>query len=212
MGLMVDEIIDVVEDRLKIELAGTRPGMLGTAVIAGKSTDVIDTSYWLTQASHDWFHGTSQHNRRAAAACTGGRGQRFLPPVADADAVGRRLQGDRPGLGGGGAAAARRRARCSTPSSPTSRCPTWTATGLPARCAPAAPWVGLPMIALSARSGPADVEIGRDAGFTDYVVKFDRDALLAKRRAVPGGTDHRLTTRRPYRTPPWLTPVPDAPS
>ena len=47
MGLMVDEIIDVVEDHLDIELAGARPGLLGTAVIGGLATDVLDTGYWL---------------------------------------------------------------------------------------------------------------------------------------------------------------------
>ena len=57
MGLMVDEIVDVVEDRLHIELSGARPGLLGTAVIAGHATDVLDTGYWLTQAWQDWFHG-----------------------------------------------------------------------------------------------------------------------------------------------------------
>jgi two-component system chemotaxis sensor kinase CheA len=31
---------------------------------------------------------------------------------------------------------------------------------------------------LSARSEPADVDIGRAAGFTDYVAKFERTALL----------------------------------
>jgi two-component system chemotaxis sensor kinase CheA len=34
------------------------------------------------------------------------------------------------------------------------------------------------MIALSGRSEPADVEVGRDAGFTDYVAKFERNGLL----------------------------------
>ncbi len=41
------------------------------------------------------------------------------------------------------------------------------------------PWANLPMIALSAHAEPRDVEAGRDAGFTDYVAKFERDALLA---------------------------------
>ena len=35
MGLVVDEILDVVEDRLEVELSGDRPGLLGTAVIGG---------------------------------------------------------------------------------------------------------------------------------------------------------------------------------
>jgi two-component system chemotaxis sensor kinase CheA len=34
------------------------------------------------------------------------------------------------------------------------------------------------MIALSSRAEPGDVEAGRDAGFTDYVAKFQRDALI----------------------------------
>ena len=44
------------------------------------------------------------------------------------------------------------------------------------------PWARLPMIALSARTEPADVEAGRDAGFTDYVAKFQREALIASLR------------------------------
>jgi two-component system, chemotaxis family, sensor kinase CheA len=38
------------------------------------------------------------------------------------------------------------------------------------------------MIALSSRTDPADIEIGRDAGFTDYVAKLERDALIASLR------------------------------
>ncbi|MBV8704768.1 MAG: hypothetical protein JO118_13780, partial [Acetobacteraceae bacterium] len=48
-GLMVDEIVDVVEDRLDLELSPTRPGVVGTAVIGGQATDVIDTAYWLAR-------------------------------------------------------------------------------------------------------------------------------------------------------------------
>ena len=40
-------------------------------------------------------------------------------------------------------------------------------------------WAELPLIALTGRSSPRDVEAGRVAGFTDYVGKFDREALLA---------------------------------
>jgi two-component system chemotaxis sensor kinase CheA len=40
-------------------------------------------------------------------------------------------------------------------------------------------WANLPVIALSGRVSEQDVEIGRDAGFTDYIGKFSKDALLA---------------------------------
>ena len=39
-------------------------------------------------------------------------------------------------------------------------------------------WAGVPLIALSGRNTPADVEAGRRAGFDDYVAKADRGALL----------------------------------
>ncbi len=43
-------------------------------------------------------------------------------------------------------------------------------------------WSEAPVIALSARAEPADVARGREAGFTDYVAKYDRDALLQSLR------------------------------
>ena len=52
VGLVVDEIVDVVETELQVELAGSYPGLVGTAVIAGRATDLIDTEYWLNQARH----------------------------------------------------------------------------------------------------------------------------------------------------------------
>ena len=50
-GLVVDEIVDVAEEVLRIELAGLRPGLLGSAVIAGQATDVIDTAHWRREAA-----------------------------------------------------------------------------------------------------------------------------------------------------------------
>jgi two-component system chemotaxis sensor kinase CheA len=39
-------------------------------------------------------------------------------------------------------------------------------------------WQNTPMVALSSHATPKDLERGRVAGFSDYVAKFDRDALL----------------------------------
>ncbi|HEX7565337.1 MAG TPA: chemotaxis protein CheA, partial [Bradyrhizobium sp.] len=41
MGLVVDEIIDIVEEKLDIEVGGSEPGILGSAVIKGQATEVI---------------------------------------------------------------------------------------------------------------------------------------------------------------------------
>src|SRR3954454_23966719 len=55
MGLVVDEIIDIVEERLHIEVAGQADGILGSAVIKGQATAVIDVGHFLPMAFADWF-------------------------------------------------------------------------------------------------------------------------------------------------------------
>ena len=71
MGLLVDEIVDIVEDRLDIELASQRPGVLGSAVIKGQATEVIDIGHFLPLAFEDWFRrtGAARVLPACAAAC-----------------------------------------------------------------------------------------------------------------------------------------------
>ena len=54
MGLVVDEIVDIVEDRLDIELASEQSGVIGSAVIKGQATEVIDIAHFLPLAFEDW--------------------------------------------------------------------------------------------------------------------------------------------------------------
>ncbi len=46
MGLIVDEIVDIVEEKLNVQLAAERPGLMGSAIIAGKATEVIDAGFF----------------------------------------------------------------------------------------------------------------------------------------------------------------------
>jgi len=57
VGLVVDSIVDIVEDVMDIALTANQPGLLGSAVIAGKAIDVIDAGHFLTLGFHDWFGG-----------------------------------------------------------------------------------------------------------------------------------------------------------
>src|ERR1700719_959181 len=66
MGLVVDEIIDIVEERLNIEVAGSKDGILGSAVIKGQATEVIDVGHFLPMAFSDWF--TRKEMRPSAGA------------------------------------------------------------------------------------------------------------------------------------------------
>src|SRR4029078_2656763 len=57
MGLVVDEIVDIVEDRLDIEVANDIAGVLGSAVVRGQATEIIDVGHFLPLAYADWFRG-----------------------------------------------------------------------------------------------------------------------------------------------------------
>ena len=56
MALVVDEIVDIVDEKLDIELASERPGVLGSAVIKGQATEVVDIAHFLPLAFEDWLH------------------------------------------------------------------------------------------------------------------------------------------------------------
>lgn len=55
MGLVVDEIVDIVEDNLNVELKADKPGLLGAAIIGGKTTEIIDVNHYLDIGFPDWF-------------------------------------------------------------------------------------------------------------------------------------------------------------
>lgn len=49
-GIAVTDIRDIVDEIVNLELVSTRPGILGTAVIAGAATEVLDVSYYMARA------------------------------------------------------------------------------------------------------------------------------------------------------------------
>ncbi|MBN9023550.1 MAG: chemotaxis protein CheW, partial [Rhizobiales bacterium] len=55
MGLIVDEIVDIVHETVAVEIPSDAAGSLGAAVIAGKATEVLDIGYYLAQAFPNWF-------------------------------------------------------------------------------------------------------------------------------------------------------------
>jgi two-component system chemotaxis sensor kinase CheA len=178
MGLVVDEIIDIVEDNLNIEVGSDRSGILGSAVIRGHATEILDVGHFLPLAYEDWFRRKDVHSNGAARTLLFVDDSAFfrnmLTPVLKAAGYdvttvagaqealtllknGRKFDVlvtdiDMPGMDGFALAEAiRQEKRLSD----------------------------LPIIALSSYSSPESIERGREVGFHDYVAKFDRQSLVA---------------------------------
>ncbi len=175
VGLLVDEILDVVHEHLVVEGGGARAGLLGTAVVQGAATEVVDTVHWLSQAGEDWFH-------KPAAA----RAERRLLVVEDSAFFRNMLI---PALSSAGyavtavngaeeALALREAGQGFDAIVSDIEMPGMDGLAFVRRLRAGGAWSGLPTIALSGRVSPADVEAGLAAGFTHYMPKFDREALL----------------------------------
>ena len=72
MGLMVDEILDITDAHVEKELDGARPGVIGSAIVAGRATELVDPTFFLQQAFPAWFstpHSTAiqPHGKRILA-------------------------------------------------------------------------------------------------------------------------------------------------
>jgi two-component system, chemotaxis family, sensor kinase CheA len=178
MGLVVDEIVDIVEDKLDIEVASNRPGLLGYAVVKGLTTEIIDIGHFLPQAFEDWFRsrdGAATRPKRSIllvddsaffrdllAPLIKAAGNQVVAVASAAEALRMLKSGMRfdlvvtdiemPDMDGFALAEALR--------------------GTPGIA-------DMPIIALASMVSNDAIERGRAVGFHDFVAKFDRTGLIA---------------------------------
>jgi two-component system chemotaxis sensor kinase CheA len=178
MALVVDQIVDIVEDVLEIEVAGDRPGILGSAIVKGEATEILDVSHFLPLAFSDWFRRrdmrTLDKRKRVLLVEDSEFFRNMLAPVLktagyDVTAAGDGEEAlailkrgtafdaivtdlDMPGMDGIALAAAVRADRQSS---------------------------GTPLIALASAATEEAIAKVRNAGFHDFVAKFDRQGLIA---------------------------------
>ncbi|MCV9935617.1 chemotaxis protein CheW [Boseaceae bacterium BT-24-1] len=57
MALAVDAIVDIVDEVLDIEmLAMPEQGLLGSAIVRGRATEILDLAHYLPKANPNWLH------------------------------------------------------------------------------------------------------------------------------------------------------------
>ncbi len=55
VGIVIDEILTIIEEKMDIELTHQKDGSLGTSIIGGKTTSIVDCEYYLKKAFPKWF-------------------------------------------------------------------------------------------------------------------------------------------------------------
>jgi len=183
MGLVVDQIVDIVEDHLHIEVSADNPGVVGSAVIKGKATEIIDIGHFLPQAFEDWFErkelSADALTKRLLFVDDSAFFRNMLTPVLKAagyevttcDSADEALRQMENAL------------RYDVIVSDIEM-PEMNGYELAEHLKKDARWSEIPVIALSAICSPASIERGRQAGFDDYVAKFDRPGLIASLKDV----------------------------
>jgi two-component system chemotaxis sensor kinase CheA len=177
MGLVVDEIIDIVEEQLHIEVAGAGEGILGSAVIKGQATEVIDVGHFLPMAFADWF---SRKEMRASSTAQSvllvddsAFFRNMLAPVLKA--AGYRV---RVAVNAQEGLSALRSQNFNVVLTDIEM-PDMNGFEFAETIRADHNLSQMPIIALSSLVSPAAIERGRQAGFHDFVAKFDRPGLIA---------------------------------
>ena len=178
MGLVVDEIIDIVEERLHIEVAGGEVGILGSAVIKGQATEVIDVGHFLPMAFADWFSRKEMRPSAGAQSVLLVDNSAFfrnmLAPVLKAAGYRVRVAPNaQEGL------TALRSGQAFDVVLTDIEMPDMNGFEFAETIRADQHLSTMPIIALSSMVSPAAIERGRLAGFHDYVAKFDRPGLIA---------------------------------
>jgi two-component system chemotaxis sensor kinase CheA len=180
LGLVVDRVIDIVETALDLQLAGgSRPGILGSAIISGAATDIIDTVHYLRLCDADWFEVETEKP-------FGAEGERSVLLVEDS-AFFRNLLIPMLTIAGYSVTVAEHGEAAMTLCKEGAQfdiivsdieMPGLSGFDLVRELRADSRLKEVPIVALSSHANPQDIERGMEAGFTDYVTKLDPKALL----------------------------------
>ena len=180
MGLVVDEIVDIVEERLDVELTAKNEGRIGTAVVNGQATGVIDVTDYLTRAFGEWFkagNGSVLHDhagsRRVLLVDDSSFFRNLLAPVLSSAGYDVTTAED-----AGSALELREGGESFDIIISDIEMPGMDGFQFATEVRNDERWQTTPIVALSSHTSSSDLSRGREVGFADYVAKFDRDALL----------------------------------
>jgi two-component system chemotaxis sensor kinase CheA len=174
VGIIVDQILDVVEEAVTIRQKSDRPGLLGSAVVDKQVTDFLDLNYVIQSAAGNWIQGAGgvANGRRILLAESSAFSRGLIRSgldmagyrvfeAANVDEAIRRLENEQVDV-----------VVTALDLSADGRSPLLTAI----RQRPE--WSGIPVLALVDSGAQTRGAAMRAAGFEDCQSKFDRMAMI----------------------------------
>lgn len=178
VGLAVDEIVDIAQEKLELKMASSDSRFIGSLVLRGKTTDILDVAFVIGKAvahEQDLSSGDaaqisskvllvedSPFFRNLTAPFLSAAGYKVSTATNALDAVSILESGEyfdaivtdieMPGMDG---------------------------FGLLAKCRDSKYLPNAPIIAYTSKITPESVENGLKLGFADYIAKTDREGLLS---------------------------------
>ncbi len=186
VGIIVDTIVDIREEAIDVQFNTNRPGLVGSAIIGGKATEIVEVVHYLNSVHGDWFkdHGdepflasqdkvTEDARRRVLLVDDSPFFRNVLCPVLTV--------------------AGYEVIAVDSPIKALSLCdagekfdiilsdiemPEMNGYDFVSKVRSGGDWQNIPMVALTSHSTPEDIDHGYKMGFDRYIAKFDRETLL----------------------------------
>lgn len=184
MGIVVDDIVDITEQVIDIQIEGVKEGIMGSAIINDKATDVIDVGYFLRSVNKNWFkdHDDTPYDQSVESRSK----KRRLLLVDDSPFFRNMLT---PLLSTAGYEVT----TLQSPQEALDLCdkgaafdiivsdiemPDMNGFEFAEKIKADSKWQDTPLVALSSHATPQDIDRGLEVGFNKYIAKFDRETLL----------------------------------
>ena len=183
MGLVVDSIIDITEHHLDIKITSANDKMLGSAIIHGKTTDIVNVSYFLQHIDSGWYNsrakktlnsnGHIDDTKRVLLVEDSPFFRNMLTPLLKVAGYDVTTTGS----------AAEALELCDQEHQfdiilSDIEMPEMSGIEFAEELRRQDKWQNIPLVALSSHTSQHDVNKGIQAGFHSYIAKFDRDSLL----------------------------------
>ncbi len=193
MGLIIDNIIDITEEHIDVQIDGGQSGLLGSAIIDGKATDVVDVGHYLQSSDKDWFKdhdddpfgGANDENGKPNGRANGHTKKRVL--LVDDSPFFRNMLTPLLSIAGYDVIS------LESPHDALKMCDTGAVFDViisdiempdmdgfefAEKVKTDTDWKEIPMLALTSHATQKDIDRGMSVGFSNYIAKFDRDTLL----------------------------------